>query len=30
MMGMAIASDRIILNLSEMSGNIWMAHTLKK
>jgi len=25
MMGMAIAPDRIILNLSEMSGNIWMA-----
>src|SRR5262245_10160941 len=24
MMGMAIAPDRIILNLSEMSGNVWM------
>jgi eukaryotic-like serine/threonine-protein kinase len=27
MMGMAIAPDRIILNLSEMSGNVWMAQT---
>ncbi len=26
-MGMAIASDRIILNLSETSGNVWMAQT---
>jgi len=25
MMGMAIAPDRVILSLSEMSGNIWMA-----
>jgi serine/threonine protein kinase/Tol biopolymer transport system component len=30
MMGMAIASNRIILNLSEMSGNVWMAQTLGK
>jgi Tol biopolymer transport system component len=30
MMGMAIVSDRIILNLSEMSGNVWMAQTLGK
>jgi Tol biopolymer transport system component len=30
LMGMAIASDRIILNLSEMSGNVWMAQTLGK
>jgi hypothetical protein len=27
MMGVAIASDRIILNLSEMSGDLWMAQT---
>ena len=26
-MGMAIAPDRIVLNLSEMSGNIWMAQS---
>jgi hypothetical protein len=26
-MGMAIAPDRIILNLSEMSGNVWVAQT---
>jgi hypothetical protein len=26
----AVAFDRIILNLGEMSGNIWMAQTLGK
>jgi eukaryotic-like serine/threonine-protein kinase len=30
MMGMAVATDRIILNLSDMGGNVWMAQTTGK
>jgi hypothetical protein len=30
LMGMAVAPDRIIVNLSEMTGNIWMSQTSRR